>query len=492
MSVRVLFSGLLVTADPSMKRMISTSVLLLLSVAASGHHSFSAEFDNTKQVTVSGVVSEVRYRNPHVQYFIDVVAGGETTRWIIAAHSIVLMRRNNITTDTVSVGDLITASGYTGRNGTKKVYMETLDTPDGTRYEMYGEAVRRAGVGAGAAAPATQVINDPRSALLAELIGDWAFDVDKEMPGAPLHLQFERNGEDLRAILDHEIIDVAVDSESFRMILNRDNLAQFPARLQLTGKIVDGTIVGDIEMIEGFSNYAELDAETFSASRTSADAWKSKPPAEIAPVDLTGVWKRSIVLGPIGRANPHLNAAGKARHEEYQKGAYDPLLRCVSAGPMRRQARRGNMEILATTNRLTILYANSNSVRRIWLDREEHSTDREHSEMGESIAAWDGSTLVIDTRNLAASVLTQKIEPISSNARIVERLWLDDANDLLMEATLYDPTFYDRPVVKRLKWTRTDDAEMLFPICDPDAFYRSLQFDGTLESYYENHPESDQ
>ena len=158
---------------------------------------------------------------------------------------------------------------------------------------------------------------------------------------------------------------------------------------------------------------------------------------------------------------------------------------------MRRQARRGNMEILATTNRLTILYANSNSVRRIWLDRKEHSTTREHDEMGESLASWDGSTLVIDTRNLSASVLTQKVEPVSSDARIVERFWLDEADDLIMEATLHDATYYDRPVVKRLKWTRTDDPEMLFPICDPDAFYRSLQFDGVLESYYENQPNLD-
>lgn len=58
-----------------------------------------------------------------------------------------------------------------------------------------------------------------------------------------------------------------------------------------------------------------------------------------------------------------------------------------------------------------------------------------------------------------------------------------------MEATLYDPTYYDRPVVKRLKWTRADDQNMQFPTCDPDAFYRALQFDGVFDSYYENQPD---
>jgi len=469
-----------------MKRFVVLALSLTASVVAQGHHSFSAEFDSEKVVTVTGTVSEVRFRNPHVQYFLDVDADGDVARWIVAGHTMILMRRSGVTADTVSTGDQITVSGYAGRNGAQKVYLETLDTAEGTRYEIYGDAVRRAGIGT-----VTQTVSDPDSSLFDDLIGNWAFDVDKELPGAPLRLQFERDGDNLRAILDDEVIDVVIGKNSFSMVLKRENLAGFPAKLQLTGKILDGEIEGEIEMIAGFSNYAELDAESFSAFRTSSESWEPKSPAPIAPVDLTGVWKRSIVLGPIGRTNAHLNEAGKTRHEEFKKGAYDPLLRCKSAGPMRRQARRGNMEILATTNRLTMLYANSNGIRRIWLARTEHSTNREHDEMGESIATWDGSTLVIVTQNLSASVLTQNLEPVSSNARIVERLWLNEANDLVVEATLHDPTYYDRPVVKRLQWTRSDDQDMLFATCDPDSFYRALQFDGELDSYFENQPDLD-
>lgn len=68
---------------------------------------------------------------------------------------------------------------------------------------------------------------------------------------------------------------------------------------------------------------------------------------------------------------------------------------------MRRQARRGDIEIMASTNRLTVLYANDSGIRRFCFDRAEHSSDREHDIMGESIATWDGSTLVVDTRNLS-------------------------------------------------------------------------------------------
>jgi len=459
---------------------------LISSVVAHGHHSFSAEFDADKMVTVSGTVSEVRFRNPHVQYFLEVNNEGDTARWIVAGHTIILMKRSGIAANTVSIGDQITVSGYAGRNGAKKVYLETLDTPGGTRYTVYGDAVRRA-----EASSTAGPVNDPDSSLFADLVGHWAFDVDKQLPGAPLHLEFVWDGMTLKAILDNELIDVVVGEKSFSMVLERENLASFPARLQLTGRIVDDAIAGEIEMIAGFSNYAELHAESFSAIRTSPESWKAKPPAPAAPVDLSGTWERSIVLGPIGRTNPHLSEAGKERHKAFEKGAYDPLLRCMSAGPMRRQARRGNLEILATTNRLTFLYANGNGVRRIWMDRKEHSDEREHDEMGESIGGWDGSTLVIDTRNLAPSVLTQRMEPISSNARIVERLWLNDENDLVMEATLHDPDYYERPVIRRLQWTRSSDQDLLFAPCDPDSFYRSLQFDGVFDSYFENQPDPD-
>lgn len=469
-----------------MKKVIALSILLFSCAIAQAHHSFSAEFDSEKLVTVTGVVTEVRFRNPHVQYFLDVETDGEIKRWVVAGQNMVVMRRSGMTSDTVNIGDQVTVNGYAGRNGALRVYLDSLETSGGTRYSMYGDAGARPDV-----ALAAETVSDSDSRLVSELIGDWAFDVDKELPGAPLHLQFMRDGDNLRAILDGEVIEVNFGRDSFIMVLDRENRPGFPVKLQLAGKIVDGNIEGAVDIIAGYSNFPELDAETFSAVRTSSALWEPKPPAPAAPVDLTGVWERSIVLGPLGRTNAQLSEAGMARHQDYKKGAYDPVLRCMSAGPMRRQTRRGNLEIIAGTNRLTMLYANGDVVRRLWLDRSEHSNDREHSSMGESIAAWDGSTLVVDTRNLTESVLTHNLEPISSKAKIVERLWLDEKNDLIMEATLHDPTYYERPIVKRLKWTRSNDQEMIYAPCDPDSFYRGLQFDGALESYFENQPDFD-
>jgi hypothetical protein len=468
-----------------MIKSIAFVLIFLASLHANAHHSFSVEYDSDKVITVTGNVSEVRFRNPHVQYRIEVNTDGKVTLWNVGGQNVGVMRRNGVSANTIKIGEQITVSGFAGRNGAHKVYLDTLITEAGTRYSMYSDAAKLQETVAVAVA-----VGDPDSPLIDELVGDWAFDVDKNLPGAPLHLKFEMAGDKLIAILDNEAIDVVVGRDSFVMLLNRENRAGFPATLQLIGKIVDGAIAGDIGIIAGYSNFAELDAESFSASRTSPESWELKPFAQMAPVDLTGVWSRSVVLGPLGRTNAHLNDAGKTRHADYLKGAYDPLLRCMGDGPMRRQTRRGNLEILATTNRLTMLYANSNAVRRLWYDRNEHSADREHDLMGESLATWDGSTLVVDTRNLSEAVLTHNVEPISSDARIIERFWLNDDGDMIMEATLHDPTFYERPLVKRLQWTRSDDQDMLYAPCDPDSFYRGLQFDGDFDSYFENQPEA--
>ncbi len=466
-----------------MKNFLTFALSLIMSATAYGHHSFSAEFDAEKFIAVTGTVTEIRFRNPHIQYFLDVDTDGKIAPWVVAGQNVIVMRRSGVTAKTIAIGDTITVNGYAGRDGAHRVYLDSMSTAAGTLYSMYGDAARRK-----VNVAATDLVSDPTSPLIEKLLGDWAFDVDKPLPGAPFHLQFERDGDNVTGILDDEVIDVAVGEDSFVMVLSRENRAGFPAKLELTGKIVDGEIEGVFNMIAGYSNFAELDAKTFSAVRTAAEVWMPKPFAPIAPVDLTGIWKRSIVLGPIGRTNPQLTEAGKARHREYQKGAYDPILRCIEVGPLRRQARRGDIEIMATTNRLTVLYANDNGIRRFWFDRKEHNTDRAHDIMGESLATWDGSTLVIDTRNLSESVLTHNAEPISTEARILERYWLNDDGDLVMVATLHDPKYYERPITKRLLWTRSDDQDMLYSPCDPDAFYRGLHFDGVLDGYFENQP----
>jgi hypothetical protein len=459
-------------------------VTMLLPVTGYTHHSFSTEYDADGYITLQGTISEVRFRNPHVQYFLDVAENGETVRWNLAGQNVAALRRRGVTADSVVVGDEVTVSGYPGRNSAKKLYLDALTTADGVEIPVFGSETKLP-----SSVAATEAVELDSSSIVDGLIGHWAFDVDKRLPGAPFHLQFIRSGDEINAVLDNEELEVIVGIDRFTIVLDRENLAGFPATLQLDGGLSGGDLAGTVAMTSGYTNYSNLHAETFTAVRSAAADWQPVAPAQMQPVDLSGVWSRKIGLGPVGRTNPHLNEAGEARYLDYKKGLYDPTLRCLPSGPMRKYAQPGNVEILATTNRLTMLYGNGKAVRRLWFDRDSHTQDRPHDELGESLASWDGSTLVIDTRALTENVLTHNSEPISEHARVIERYWLDDDGNLVMEATLHDPTYYARPVVRRVLMVPSDDTELVSPPCDPDSFYRSMQFEGTLDSYYENQPE---
>ena len=46
--------------------------LVLGAPLAWAHHSFGAEYDGTKPVTLTGVITEVQWTNPHFYFFVDV------------------------------------------------------------------------------------------------------------------------------------------------------------------------------------------------------------------------------------------------------------------------------------------------------------------------------------------------------------------------------------------------------------------------------------
>ena len=464
--------------------LLLSAVFIASSIRVSvAHYSFAAEFDADTRISVAGVIVEVRYRNPHVQYFIETDSG---ERWNVQAQNVPSLRRRGWTPDTLQQGDRITVNGFAGRNGAQKVYVESILAPTGATLSMYADDGKSE---ADTSTPEpVEAVNIDASNIAQDILGTWAFDIDKTLPGAPLQLDFSRTDDGIQAVLDNEVVDLTLGRDTFTIDLNRENFGGFPTQLRLSGALENDEIRGEVALVAGYTSVPALDASTFRATRADPGQWDRSTRKAMSPVDLTGVWNRVISLGPLGRTNPHLNAAGRARHAEYQKGLYDPTLRCMSTGIMRRYAEPGLFEIVASTNRLTFLYANGSDIRRVWFDREQHSTTRPHDIMGESLGSWDGSTLVIETRNLTETVLTHNVEPISSEATIIERYWLDENGELIKEATLIDPTYYERPVVRRTQWQRADGQEMIYAPCDPDSFYRGMQLDNALDAYFENQP----
>lgn len=82
------------------------------------HHSFAAEFDDTKPIKVTGVVTKVEWENPHVWFYVDVKdADGKVTNWGFAGGAPGQLMRRGITNKAIQPGMTITVQGFRAKDG---------------------------------------------------------------------------------------------------------------------------------------------------------------------------------------------------------------------------------------------------------------------------------------------------------------------------------------------------------------------------------------
>jgi hypothetical protein len=84
--------------------------VLLLAITAPlvAHHSFAAEYDASKPVSVMGVVKKVEWQNPHIWFYLDVKDdSGKITTWGFSGGPPGMLQRRGITREVLKIGDLI-------------------------------------------------------------------------------------------------------------------------------------------------------------------------------------------------------------------------------------------------------------------------------------------------------------------------------------------------------------------------------------------------
>jgi len=96
------------------------STFVMLALAATGptlaHHSFAAEFDGSKPVTLTGQVTRIEWSNPHAYLFLDVKdEAGNVSSWSIELGNPLSLTRLGWKRTTVQVGDQLTVDGSLGR-----------------------------------------------------------------------------------------------------------------------------------------------------------------------------------------------------------------------------------------------------------------------------------------------------------------------------------------------------------------------------------------
>ena len=97
--------------------------VLLAGTSVSAHHSFAAEFDADKPITLSGIVTKVEWTNPHVWFYINVKdeKTGTVTNWGAEMGPPHGLQRRGWRQNTLKIGDQITVAGSMAKNGAKRM-----------------------------------------------------------------------------------------------------------------------------------------------------------------------------------------------------------------------------------------------------------------------------------------------------------------------------------------------------------------------------------
>jgi hypothetical protein len=154
------------------------------------------------------------------------------------------------------------------------------------------------------------------------------------------------------------------------------------------------------------------------------------------------------------------NAARVAKNKghEFDSAENRPLAeRCISWGiegpPMMPVSYNGNLQILEAGNSVAILQEMIHDLRMVPTDGSAHLPENMRQLMGDSRGHWEGDTLVVDTTNFTDKTA---FRGSSQNLHVVERFRRLDADTLLYQFTLDDPSTWTRPWSGELLMTKVD------------------------------------
>jgi hypothetical protein len=124
-----------------LKVVVSAGMLIGAALPLAAHHSFSAEFDATKQVTLEGKVVQMEWVNPHSWLTIDVPKpDGTVERWKIEGGSPSVLLRLGWNRNSLPPGLKIKVIAFQAKDGSLRGSSRDIMFPDGRKMDLGGSS----------------------------------------------------------------------------------------------------------------------------------------------------------------------------------------------------------------------------------------------------------------------------------------------------------------------------------------------------------------
>jgi hypothetical protein len=211
-----------------------------------------------------------------------------------------------------------------------------------------------------------------------------------------------------------------------------------------------------------------------TGSGLQATAKTPDAPAGPAPrtpdgkVSLSGVWEVPYVPDMSrGIGALPFTEWGEQNWKSYDPAKFDYTAHCLPMGWTRQMNAPMPLEIVQEPNRIAILFEAWNTFKVIPTDGRDHPKSVDPTWMGNSVAHWEGDTLVVDTIGFNDKSRLDTIgHPHSDELHVIEKLTRADAMHITYEVTVIDLKTYTKPFTNKRTFNLKPSWELMEYACE--------------------------